>query len=202
MKVVKAGLVLGIFSSVSFGDTRAQFDPAVVRVTLGAPQTVDLVLSVGQITQSVEVTGVTGVESDLTDRRQVINSQQIVDLPLNGLNDSDLALLTTGVRQSVLAFNGPREGSFNVNCQRSTFNNFMMGRGYWMIEMDIQEARDGHIFVHRDDSAKSHGDIVSINDFHYIGRDDTKAAKDDIERLAKLGLVHFQIDSIYDQWLR
>ena len=67
------------------------------------------------------------VETDTSDRGQVINQRQIVELPLNGRNYSDLALLTTGVRRSAYAFaNPPREGAFNVNGQRSIFNNFMM----------------------------------------------------------------------------
>jgi glycerophosphoryl diester phosphodiesterase len=44
--------------------------------------------------------------------------------------------------------------------------------------------------------------VVSINEFHYAGRDHMKAAHDDIVRLRTLGLIDFQIDSIYDQWLR
>ena len=57
----------------------------------------------------------------------MVTSRQATDLPLNGRNYADLALLSTGVRQSDYAFaNPPREGSFNVNGQRSIFNNFMM----------------------------------------------------------------------------
>jgi glycerophosphoryl diester phosphodiesterase len=44
--------------------------------------------------------------------------------------------------------------------------------------------------------------VVSINDFHYKGRDHMAAAHADIVRLSGLGLTYFQIDSIYDQWLR
>lgn len=44
--------------------------------------------------------------------------------------------------------------------------------------------------------------VVSINDFHYAGRDHMKAAHADIVRLRALGLEDFQIDSIYDRWLR
>jgi hypothetical protein len=44
--------------------------------------------------------------------------------------------------------------------------------------------------------------VVSINDFHYAGRDHMQAAHADIVRLRNLGLVHFQIDSFYDHWLR
>jgi len=31
-------------------------------------------------------------------------------------------------------------------------------RGYWMVEMDIQESKDGHLVVHHDDFLKSFGD--------------------------------------------
>lgn len=44
--------------------------------------------------------------------------------------------------------------------------------------------------------------VVSINEFHYRGRDHWQAAHADIDRLKALGLVYFQIDSPYDQWLR
>jgi hypothetical protein len=44
--------------------------------------------------------------------------------------------------------------------------------------------------------------VASINDFHYAGMDHLKAAHADILRLRALGLAEFQIDSIYDGWLR
>ena len=44
--------------------------------------------------------------------------------------------------------------------------------------------------------------VVSINVFHYPGQDHMKAAHADIVRLRDLGLTYFQIDSVYDQWLR
>jgi hypothetical protein len=92
-----------------------------VSVTVNARQRVDLTLQVGQVTETIQVTaGVAAVESDSTDRGQIIHLKQIVELPLNGRNYADLALLTTGVRRSDYAFaNPPREGSFNVNGQRS-----------------------------------------------------------------------------------
>src|SRR5437867_2877529 len=100
-----------------------------VRVAVNARQRVDITLAVGEVTNTVEVSasGALLVESDSSDRGQVINQKQIVELPLNGRNYADLALLTTGVRRSAYAFaNPPREGSFNVNGQRSIFNNFLM----------------------------------------------------------------------------
>jgi hypothetical protein len=44
--------------------------------------------------------------------------------------------------------------------------------------------------------------VVSINVEHYPGQDHMKAAHADIVRLRDLGLPYFQIDSIYDRWLR
>ncbi len=49
-----------------------------VNVTVGARQRVDVVLSIGQVTQTVEVTGVAGVESDSSDRGQVVKATVIL----------------------------------------------------------------------------------------------------------------------------
>ncbi len=99
-----------------------------IAVAVSARQRVDLSLAVGQVTETVQVTDAAlAIEADSSERGQVINRKQIVELPLNGRNYSDLALLTTGVRRSDYAFaNPPREGSFNINGQRSIFNNFLM----------------------------------------------------------------------------
>ena len=97
-------------------------------VAVTARQRVDLTLSVGQVTSAVQVTAtVSLVESESSQRGQVVEQKKIVELPLNGRNYADLALLSTGVRRSSYAVaNPPREGSFNVNGQRSTFNNFLL----------------------------------------------------------------------------
>jgi len=43
--------------------------------------------------------------------------------------------------------------------------------------------------------------VVSINTFHYLDTNHMKAARADIERMLKLGVTYFQIDSVYDRWL-
>lgn len=108
------------------GFTTATVEP--VRVAVGARQRVDVELRIGQVTETVQVSeGIVAVESDSSDRGLVVVQRQVVDLPLNGRNYSDLALLSTGIRQSDYAFaNPPREGSFNANGQRSIFNNFLL----------------------------------------------------------------------------
>lgn len=97
-------------------------------VNVAARQRVDLTMPVGQVVEQVTVTAAVAlVESDSSQRSQVIEQKKIVELPLNGRSYADLALLSAGVRRSSYAVaNPPREGSFNVNGQRSTFNNFLL----------------------------------------------------------------------------
>ena len=103
-----------------------------VQVQVGARLRVDMQMAVGQITEKVEVTAQAPlVETDTSQRSQVITGEQMRELALNGREYSALALLSTGVRQSALnkssSANGtPREGAFNVNGLRSTFNNFLI----------------------------------------------------------------------------
>src|SRR5215472_13685738 len=98
-----------------------------VVVNVNARQRVDVTLQVGAVTETVEVNGVAAVlETDSSEHSQVINTQQIVELPLNGRNYSDLALLSTNVHRSPMAFlfspsGTPREGAVNVNGMRSTY---------------------------------------------------------------------------------
>jgi hypothetical protein len=97
-------------------------------VAVSARQRVDLTLQVGATTESITVTGAAAVvESDSTDKGQVVNSAVIDNMPLNGRSYSDLSLLAPGVQRSALSTAGdPREGSFNVNGLPSSQNNFIM----------------------------------------------------------------------------
>src|SRR5256712_10667517 len=101
-----------------------------VQVQVGSRPRVDLTMTVGQVTEKVQVTAAAPlVETDSSQRGQVITGEQTRGLPLNGREYSALALLTTGVRQSALnrsTTGTPREGAFNVNGLRSTFNNFLI----------------------------------------------------------------------------
>ncbi len=101
-----------------------------VQATVGARQRVELQLTPGAVTETVEVTGAASkLETDTSDRAQIITGQQVVALPLNGREYSALALLSPGVRLSPLntgSASTVREGSFNINGLRSTFNNFLL----------------------------------------------------------------------------
>jgi hypothetical protein len=103
-----------------------------VAVNVGARQRVDVSMQVGAVTESVEVKGVAAaLETDSSEHGQVINTATIAELPLNGRNYADLALLSTNAVKSPISATfspsgTPREGAFNVNGMRSTYNNFLL----------------------------------------------------------------------------
>ncbi len=101
-----------------------------IQVSVGARLRVDLAMKAGAVTDTVTISAdsVQLLQTESSDRGQVINREQIVNLPLNGRNYADLALLSPGVRRSALATleNGARDASFNVNGLRSSLNNFII----------------------------------------------------------------------------
>ena len=103
-----------------------------VAVNVGARQRVDIAMQVGAITDSVEVKGVVAaLDTDTSDHAQVISTAAVAELPLNGRNYADLALLSTNAVKSPISATfspsgTPREGAFNVNGMRSTYNNFLL----------------------------------------------------------------------------
>lgn len=107
----------------------SKFTTTGVAVNVNARQRVDVTLQVGAVTEIVEVKDIAAtLQTDSSEKGQVVRTEQIVELPLNGRNYSDLALLATNVRKSPIAMSAttPREGSFNVNGMRSTYNNFLL----------------------------------------------------------------------------
>ena len=103
-----------------------------IGVAVGARQRVDLTMQVGVVTESVTVTGAaSALETDSSEHGQVISTAAVAELPLNGRNYADLALLSTNAVRSPISISfspggTPREGAFNVNGMRSTYNNFLL----------------------------------------------------------------------------
>jgi hypothetical protein len=101
-----------------------------VKVDVGARQRVDVTLGVGAVSETISVIAASPlIETDTSQRGQLITGDQTRALPLNGREYSALALLTTGVRlgsSNLTTGATPREGTFNVNGLRSTFNNFLI----------------------------------------------------------------------------
>ena len=104
-----------------------------VSVSVGGRQRIDLGLKVGTAETTVEVSDVAlQVESETSQRDQIITNYQSAALPLVTRNYSDLLGLVTGSRQAPTAavtssINSlVRAGSYNINGQRSMFNNFLL----------------------------------------------------------------------------
>jgi hypothetical protein len=125
------------FTNVRIGNYRVSaekqgFSTAVaerVNVTVNARQRVDLAMQPGAVTESVVITDAAQLlETDSSVRGQLVQREQIVNLPLNGRSSANLALLTPGVRESNqnAATGSGREAAFNVNGLRNTFNNFLL----------------------------------------------------------------------------
>src|SRR5581483_9042764 len=112
--------------TVSANGFRSEMTPA---VTLEVQQRarMDFTLQPGDVKQTIEVTGTAPVlETDTSERGQVITSQYMEGLPLNGRNPVQLAQLTAGV---VFSEPGARdEGGygFSATGARSLENNFLL----------------------------------------------------------------------------
>ena len=87
----------------------------------------DVTLQPGQVTESVEVVGAASLlENQTSSRGAVIDQRKIVDLPLNGRDYNQLALLSPGVLPTTPRLASVNfKGAFNVNGNR-TFNNVFL----------------------------------------------------------------------------
>ena len=115
--------------------TASGFNTAVadsISVSVGTRQRVDLTLQVGGASETVEVSNVAlALETDSSQRGQIITNQQTEGLPLSTRDVAQLIALTTGVRTSSIGLQTQgtgltREAAFNVEGQRSMFNNFLL----------------------------------------------------------------------------
>ncbi|HLX41978.1 MAG TPA: carboxypeptidase-like regulatory domain-containing protein [Bryobacteraceae bacterium] len=83
----------------------------------------ELVLEVGSLTESVQVEGVAPLlENDKSTLSSVVDSRNIANLPLNGRQALDLALITPGVLPTAT---GTQVFSFNVAGARSQSNMYL-----------------------------------------------------------------------------
>ncbi len=125
------------FASVPIGTytvraSAASFEPTQTEpftLQTNARQRADLALKPGSVGDVVTVTSApTQLETETSSQGQVIGTREVENLPLNGRSYADLVLLVPGARKSFLENQSPssREGSFNINGQRSAFNNYLL----------------------------------------------------------------------------
>lgn len=115
--------------------SREGFQKAVadqVHMSVATTVRVNLTLKTGSSTETVTVeANELGLATETSQRGQIITNEQIEAFPLSTLDYSDLVTLSTGAITSPLGTDNNtaslvREGSFNINGQRSMFNNFLL----------------------------------------------------------------------------
>lgn len=127
-------LRVGVYSVSATAAGYATAEAKNITVSVGARERIDLTLAVGSTQTTVEVSDVQlQLETESSQRDQTITGYQSSALPLVSRNYTDLLALVSGVRQAPTQatttsnINSPvRAGAYNVNGQRSMFNNFLL----------------------------------------------------------------------------
>jgi len=108
----------------------AGFKKAVsVPVSLDVQQriVVNIALEVGQVDESIEVSGAAPLlETETSELGQVVDNKRVANLPLNGRNFAQLALLTAGTAPSEPGARDEGGYGFSANGARSLQNNFLL----------------------------------------------------------------------------
>src|SRR6266446_6853669 len=134
---VVACAVLSLFAAMVFAQTvtgklqgfQAEARDGIV-LTVGREAVVDLTMSVGAITQTVEVHGEAALINTTSSTIQgLVSGEQIRELPLNGRSYNDLALLNPGVSYNANKGSSASDGfgvRMSVNGARANNNLFLI----------------------------------------------------------------------------
>jgi hypothetical protein len=110
--------------------TKAGFKKAVselVELNVQGRVAVNIALTVGQITEEMVVTGAAPLlETETSELGQVVDQKRVSNLPLNGRNFAQLALLSTGTAPSEPGARDEGGYGFSANGARSLQNNFLL----------------------------------------------------------------------------
>jgi hypothetical protein len=88
---------------------------------------VNVTMEVGQVSERIEVSGAAPLlETETSSLGQVIDNKRVANLPLNGRNFAQLALLTAGVAPSEPGARDEGGYGFSANGARSLQNNFLL----------------------------------------------------------------------------
>jgi hypothetical protein len=122
-------------SPLKVGQYRVTIEKAGFKKTLAGPVTVDVqgrpavdvTLQVGSISESMTITTVNPqLETETSDLGQVVDSQRINALPLNGRNYAQLALLGAGVAPAEPGSRVETTYGFSAGGARALQNNFLL----------------------------------------------------------------------------
>ena len=88
---------------------------------------VNITLQVGQVNEQVVVTGAASLlQTETSELGQVVDSKRVANLPLNGRNFAQLALLSAGTAPSEPGARDEGGFGFSSNGARSLQNNFLL----------------------------------------------------------------------------
>ena len=108
----------------------ANFESAIrtnIEIDVQSRPAIDFALTVGKMSQVVEVTSITPVlQTEAADLGGVVQSEQINDLPLNGRRYSDLSLLEPGIQHNLTNTNNVTPDRFSSNGNWETQNYFSL----------------------------------------------------------------------------
>jgi len=127
-RYVIPGLRPGVYKLEASRASFKQFNQSGITLQVNQVARLDFTLEIGDVTEQVSVHGEASVlEVESSARGAVIDSRKIVELPLNGRDYNQLALLSPGVlpptpRLSSIGF----KGVFNVNGNRAFQNSFLL----------------------------------------------------------------------------
>ncbi len=127
-------LRVGVYNIEATAPGFAPAEAKNITVSVAGRQRIDLTLKVGEANATtVEVSDVAlQLETETSERGENVSEYQTEALPLVSRNYSDLLALVTGSRQAPTAATTTavtslvRAGSYNVNGQRSMFNNYLL----------------------------------------------------------------------------
>lgn len=93
---------------------------------VGQRREVNVKLETGEVMQSVRISAVPTLKTQTSDLGQVIDNRTILNLPLNGRNFSQLALLSAGIAPAEPGDANEDSFGFSSNGARSYQNNFLL----------------------------------------------------------------------------
>ena len=124
-----------IISPVRIGTYRVTVASKGFKIAIAGPialdvqqrQRVNVMLQPGEVTETVQVADAAPLlETDTSDRGQVVNASLLSGLPLNGRDAVQLAQLTAGVSVSEPGSRNEKTFGFTANGARSFENNFLL----------------------------------------------------------------------------
>jgi hypothetical protein len=191
-------LVPGIYEISAEKSGFKKLKYAAVTLTVAQVLTVDLPLELGEVVETLEVSGqeIPPIELSTAQLSNIVDSRRITDLPLITRNPYELVLLSPGTMES-----NTRLGGFSINGSRERNNNFLLD-GTDNNDTDVPGGGSGFSALNPDSTAefrvitssflpeygRNTGAIIDIvsksgsNDLHgdayWFGRYNATAARD------------------------